>query len=137
MAAEIKPCADIGDAMRKMNALMKYARQLGCDVLGIDVGPHLNPGDVYDAYEAIERSPVLSDTLEQHQCGPFAAVFLYQKSEQDPSVWRDYVKEMYDDRYVSGFYHGFGLIVPDPEGECDAYYLRGVYDGVMAHAAVF
>lgn len=137
MSMEPKPCADISEAIRKANALIKHAKQVGYDILGADVGPHLNPGDVYDAYEAIELTPVASHTLEPHLCGPFAAVFLHQNPEADPTAWRDYVTETYDNRYVTGFYHGFRLVVPDPQDESEVHYIRGVYDGVMAHAAVF
>ncbi|MCF8565490.1 hypothetical protein LLE49_12260 [Alicyclobacillus tolerans] len=54
MKPETKPCPTINDAIRKVHAIVSQAKELGYDILGADVGPHLNPGDVYDAYEAIE-----------------------------------------------------------------------------------
>ncbi|MCL6442320.1 MAG: hypothetical protein K6T83_02445 [Alicyclobacillus sp.] len=136
MSANLTPGVDIGEAIRKVNALVKHAKQLGFDILGADVGPHMNPGDVYDAYEATQYTPVASDVLESGLCGPFAAVYLHQKPDVDATAWREYVTQTYNDRYVRGFYHGFRLVVPEPQDECEVHYIRGVYDGVMAHAAV-
>ncbi|QSO46662.1 hypothetical protein [Alicyclobacillus mengziensis] len=137
MGEETKPCIDISEAVRKVNLLVKQARQMGTEILGMDIGPHMNPGDVYDAYEAIKLAPVAHATLDSHQCGPFAAVFLYEQPDVDPSGWQDHVTKTYDNRYVKGFYDGFQLNVPGSHDGCDAHYIRGVYDGVMAHSAVF
>lgn len=45
----------ITGAIRKVNSIIQERKALGIDILTKDVGEHLNPGDLYDAYEAIGR----------------------------------------------------------------------------------
>ena len=47
----------ITGAIRKVNSIIQERKALGIDILTKDVGEHLNPGDLYDAYEAIGRQP--------------------------------------------------------------------------------
>lgn len=127
----------IEEAIRKANSLLRDAKSCGIDVLGADVKGNLNPGDVYDAFLAILRQPVVEDILEENRCGPFAAVFLYRCPDENPSSWRGYVERTFDSQYRSGFRDGFQLVVPDFQPGESAQYLRGVFEGVMANAAVF
>lgn len=103
----------------------------------MDLRAKLNSGDIYDAYEAIGRSAVAEDILEEKSCGPLAALFLYFKPSEDPTLLRQHIGEMFDEAYVEGFQDGFALVVSDAATEQDSLYVRGVYDEVMAHAAVF
>lgn len=132
-------CLNIADAIQRVNAWVKKSQELGHDFYANTL-PHLNPGDVFDAYEATGRTPVASDTLEEALCGPFATVFLHQHPDEEPANWRQFVTGHYDKQYVEGFYRGFRLAVPNAFQSPDTFnlqYIRGVYDGVMAHAAVF
>jgi len=131
------PCDSIQAAITKVNRLLQSAKIGGQNILRIDVGGNLNPGDVYDAYFAIRRQPVVQDILEEKRCGPFAAVFLHRLPEENPLLWQEYVKRTFDSRYADGFRDGFQLVVPEHFDAENEHYLRGVYEGVMAHAAVF
>ena len=109
------------------DALLQEARIGGVDILQEDVGERLNPGDVYDAYIDINRAPSLEEEPDSARCGPFAAVYLQRFPSGDPSIAR----------YVKGFRQGFLLNLPEVFVAGETHYLRGGYDGIMAHAAVY
>ena len=46
-------------------------------------------------------------------------------------------EELDSARYVKGFRQGFLLNLPEVFAAGETHYLRGAYDGVMAHAAVY
>lgn len=71
---------DVGEALRQVHRLAQEAKERGADLLRADVGEHLNPGDVYDAYEALKRRPITEDALEPDCCGPFEEVKFVVKS---------------------------------------------------------
>ena len=131
------PVDSIGSAIQFITSLVQQKRLAGEDIFQVELRAKLNPGDIYDAYEAIGRSAVAEDILEEKSCGPLAALFLYLKPSEDPTLWRQQVAEMFDEAYVKGFQDGFALVVSDAATEQDSLYVRGVCDGVMAHAAVF
>lgn len=137
MTLESASTADIGDAIRKVNALVKQAKAAGWNVLDPQDGEHLNPGDVYDAFEALPYTAVADDILESDTCGPLAAIYLYRVPGGDRDRWKTYVAETFDAAYAAGFRDGFRLQIPDTADAGDKKYIRGVYDGTMAHAAVF
>ena len=127
----------IEDALRKINGLLQEARIGGFDILQEDVGERLNPGDVYDAYIDINRVPSSEEELDSARCGPFAAIYLQRFPSGDPSNWLNYIGQTFDARYVKGFRQGFLLNLPEVFVAGETHYLRGGYDGIMAHAAVY
>lgn len=137
MSSHLTKCDNVTSAMNKINTLIQETKSQGQNVLKTEVGEHLNPGDVYDAYQSIPHKPVTAGILKQNQCGPFVAVYLHRFPEQDPSLWEDYVKETFNPFYTAGFRQGFQLMVPDSFSDENIPFLRGIYDGIMAHAAIF
>lgn len=128
----------IENAIGAVNQLAREATAAGWKLLAVDVGRHVYPGDVFNAYEELGLTPSRDHVCEPDRCGPLAAVLLHQDEGTDAINWRQGLAQ-FDSNYVSGFEDGYQLIVPaDCTGD-DAFhrYLRGVYDGVMANAAVF
>ncbi|MCL6453967.1 MAG: hypothetical protein K6T78_10200 [Alicyclobacillus sp.] len=128
----------LADPLRQVNRLAREAKAQGWDILGLDVGRHLNPGDIFDAYEALGLTPVVSDDCASaNACGPLLAWFRHQFPDAPTEQWTAQVAAMFDGLYLAGFIDGFRLVVPERVTEQNLPYIRGVYDGVMAHAAVF
>lgn len=128
---------NVNEAMRRIIDMVTNAKKAGHDILGVDVGERLNPDDVYDAINAVGRTPVIENILEPDRSGAFPAIFLFRFPDADIHEWKGYVDRTFDKHYVTGFLDGYRLIVPETGAEHETGYLRGVYDGVMAHAAVF
>ena len=130
---------DIAAALSQVNALLREAKSLNYDILHLPIAANLNPGDIYDAYLATGRTPVLENILEPSHCGPLAAVFLHRFPQAQAASWKSYIQQTFDAEYLSGFNDGFQRMVPDTLSaiEWSPNYLRGLYDGVMANAAVF
>ena len=133
---------DVAQAMGHLRAVTQTARLAGWDIWGGECR-RLNPGDVFDAYEAIHFTPDADDDPDAGRCGPFAAVVRFAEREQGNLAWRtcnwrQFVDTMYCPLYVEGFLSGFSLRLPAAfTAELPGDALRGVHDGVMAHAAVF
>ncbi|MCL6517949.1 hypothetical protein [Alicyclobacillus sp.] len=137
--AEWKTFSTVQEALQHLNELVREAQASGWNWLTADVGEHINPGDVYDAYEALGLGPTAEDVLDAERCGPIAAVVLTRFQPADRALWRTLAEQRFDAQYLEGFRAGFRLTLPATSSAFrgrDAL-LRGVYDGVMANAAVF
>ncbi len=126
------------EAMQKINEIIRAAKEKGWDILSIPIGGHVNPGDAYDAYEETGLKPTDEDVLGSEYASPLGAFIMQQHHPKDDATWRDLLNSTFDPRYIEGFHLGFSLTIPVHMEEYfqNTHYIRGVYDGVMARAAV-
>lgn len=137
MALQSKQHRTTQDALMAVNQLVKLANHHGVQLLAVNVGEHIYPGDVYDAYAALNIPPSEDQADGVNGYGPVAAVLMHRYAELNDSNWSEGIR-LFKPQYIRGFEDGFILIVPTAvDDNHDWDYLRGVYDGVMAHAAVF
>lgn len=128
---------DVTVAMRLVRGWVQDSKTRGEDPFAVVLKRRINPGDVYDAYEAIGRRPALDDDVSSaDMCGPLTALMLQERPDETVAHWRAFVAEAFDIEYVEAFRAGFRLDLPDAPDNLPAVVLRGLYDGVMAHAAV-
>ncbi len=132
-------CETDSEAMQKVNEMIQAANSRGWDILNIPVGGHVNPGDVFDAYEDTGLKPTEEDVLTDDCACPLGAFIMQQYHPDNEVSWRQLLNETFDPRYIQGFNLGFLLFIPVNMEEYfqNTHYIRGVYDGVMARAAVF